>query len=439
MQAGGPAGSLDPRSGRRRRISLLIPGRRHPISIQYLLIGKISGQDAGFIADSPRVAVDRDATCRHPGSITYSMKAAMFRWFAHVVVLAMAVGLMSTAAMVAALSAPAAQEPERRDPFQRQVRPLLERYCADCHMNGEAEAGIDLDRFADQEAAVQGGRTWLRVRDALQGRIMPPADEDQPSPEESDRIVGWIENDFLAAQCARQEGSAPVVIRRLNRQEYNNTIRDLTGLDLHLADGFPPDEIGFGYDNVGSALNISPVHVEKYLDAAESALRKAIVVPDAGPYPPGRADPGLKTYSAARQPAGRVQARPEARSIPRRFQPGPHRDRGIGPTAAAGDRIRQGPPQRGGGASAGRDRRLSLLADGRQGRQHGPCRAGAGAGRRQSGQAGRRRRQRERGQAIRQRARAARRLDGRTRTRPREARSAPRVAPSDRFPRPGIR
>ena len=85
------------------------------------------------------------------------------------------------------------------------------------------------------------------------------------------------------------------MIRRLNRQEYNNTIRDLTGLDLHLADGFPPDEIGFGYDNVGSALNISPVHVEKYLDAAESALRKAIVVPDAGPYPPAELI-GLKTY-----------------------------------------------------------------------------------------------------------------------------------------------
>ena len=82
--------------------------------------------------------------------------------------------------MVAAPAPAAAQEPNRRDPFQRQVRPLLERYCADCHMNGEAEAGIALDRFENQAAAIQDGRTWLRVRDALQGRIMPPADESQP-------------------------------------------------------------------------------------------------------------------------------------------------------------------------------------------------------------------------------------------------------------------
>ncbi len=63
-------------------------------------------------------------------------------------------------------------------------------------------------------------------------------------------------------------------MRRLNRHEYNNTIRDLLGLDLHLADAFPADDIGFGFDNVGSALNISPVHVEKYLDAAEVALQQ---------------------------------------------------------------------------------------------------------------------------------------------------------------------
>ena len=85
------------------------------------------------------------------------------------------------------------------------------------------------------------------------------------------------------------------MIRRLNRQEYNNTVRDLLGIDLNLADAFPPDDIGFGYDNVGSALNISPVHVEKYLDAAELALQRAIVPPDAEELPPVELI-GLKTY-----------------------------------------------------------------------------------------------------------------------------------------------
>ena len=150
---------------------------------------------------------------------------------------------------------------------------------------------------------------------------MPPADEAQPSLEERDRIVAWIENDFLPAQCGKQASSAPVVIRRLNRQEYNNTIRDLLGLDLHLADAFPPDDIGFGFDNVGSALNISPAHVEKYLDAAEMALQKAIVLPDAEGYSPGRIDRPEDVSAPAGQ-AGRVQARPQTRAVPGRLQPG---------------------------------------------------------------------------------------------------------------------
>jgi hypothetical protein len=197
--------------------------------------------------------------------------------------------------MPGAFSSSIAQEPQKRDAYQRQVLPLLERYCIECHSRDDSEAGIVLDRFDDQASAVKDGRTWPRVRDAMEGRIMPPADSPQPSLEERDAIVAWIENDFLAARCGQQAGSAPVVIRRLNHQEYNNTIRDLLGLDLKLADAFPPDEIGFGFDNVGSALNISPLHVEKYLDAAELALDKAIVLPDAGGFSPVELI-GLKTY-----------------------------------------------------------------------------------------------------------------------------------------------
>ncbi len=204
------------------------------------------------------------------------------------------VALGLTALTLMAALAPAA-EPERADAFQSRVLPLLERYCIDCHMTESSEAGIVLDRFDNQAEAIKEGKTWLRVRDALESRIMPPANRPQPSLEERDAIAGWIENDFLAAECGKQPGSAPVVIRRLNRQEYNNTIRDLLGLDLHLADSFPPDDIGFGYDNVGSALNMSPLHVEKYLDAAELALQKAIVLPDAEAFSPAELI-GLKTY-----------------------------------------------------------------------------------------------------------------------------------------------
>jgi hypothetical protein len=203
-----------------------------------------------------------------------------------------AAAVLLAACVVTASPPPAAAA----DPFREHVRPLLDRYCIECHGQEDPEAGIVLDRYADREEAVrEKGRTWLRVRDALQGAVMPPADSPQPSLEERERIVGWIEEDYLAARSDRPARSAPVVIRRLNRHEYDNTIRDLLGLDLHLADEFPVDDIGFGFDKVGSALNISPAHVEKYLDAAEAALQKAIVVPDAGPFPPAELI-GLKTY-----------------------------------------------------------------------------------------------------------------------------------------------
>ncbi|SIN94188.1 Planctomycete cytochrome C [Singulisphaera sp. GP187] len=203
--------------------------------------------------------------------------------------------LSLTVRMLIAPPPATAQEPVTEDAFQKQVMPVLERYCFDCHSTENPEAGIALDRFDDQLAAVKDSKTWLRVRDALEGHIMPPVDKPQPTLKEWEGLIGWIENDYLAAQCGPQESVAPVVIRRLNRQEYNNTIRDLLGLELHLADDFPPDDIGFGFDNVGSALNISPVHVEKYLDAAELALDKAIVLPEADKFPPIELI-GLKTY-----------------------------------------------------------------------------------------------------------------------------------------------
>lgn len=210
-------------------------------------------------------------------------------------------GLMACVAALAAIAtvvAPAttrAEEPAPPDAFRKVVLPLLERYCTDCHSKDDAEAGVVLDRHETGASAMKDGATWLRVRDALESRLMPPSDERQPSAKEMDALIGWIEDDVLAAGCREGTVPAPVVIRRLNRREYDRTIRDLIGLDLHLADAFPADEIGFGFDNVGSALNVSPAHVEKYLDAAELAMDKAIVAPDAEGFPPIELI-GLKTY-----------------------------------------------------------------------------------------------------------------------------------------------
>jgi mono/diheme cytochrome c family protein len=206
----------------------------------------------------------------------------------------MAVGLSN--AVEPAPPAPAGPvDAEAPDAFRERMLPFVENHCVDCHSSDYAEGGIVLDRFADGAAAAKDGKTWLRVRKVLEGRSMPPADMPQPTAAERDGAIAWIEDDYLAARCGEEPPPGPVVIRRLNRQEYDNTIRDLLGLDLHLAEAFPADEIGFGFDNVGSALSISPVHVEKYLDAAELALDAAIRLPDAEGLPPIELI-GLRTY-----------------------------------------------------------------------------------------------------------------------------------------------
>ncbi len=187
------------------------------------------------------------------------------------------------------------EEPEPEDRFERNVLPFLDQYCIECHLVEDAEAGIVLDGFRNQTEAVEAGKTWLRVLDAVEGGIMPPQDALQPSADERRRLTAWIENDFIAAQCGSRTSSAAVVIRRLNRQEYDNTLRDLIGIDLGLARDFPPDDIGFGYDNIGSALNVSPIHIEKYLTAAETVLQAAIALPDVETLPPVELI-GLRTY-----------------------------------------------------------------------------------------------------------------------------------------------
>ncbi len=188
-------------------------------------------------------------------------------------------------------------DPAANDPYQRTMWPLIERYCVDCHAEGTAEGDITLDIYADQVSALRdGGATWLRVLDALENRVMPPADKPQPSLAEFDAMIAWIENESLRAQAGGPNAPTPaVVMRRLNRQEYDNTIHDLLGLDLNLSETFPADDIGFGYDNVGSALNISPIHIEKYLEAAERALDATIRLPDADGFPPIELI-GLRTY-----------------------------------------------------------------------------------------------------------------------------------------------
>ncbi|HEX4070648.1 MAG TPA: DUF1587 domain-containing protein, partial [Planctomycetaceae bacterium] len=106
---------------------------------------------------------------------------------------------------------------------------------------------------------------------------MPPADHDpRPSGAETTMLVRWIDQAVFDVDCGRTHDPGHVTIRRLNRAEYNNTIRDLIGISLRPADDFPSDDVGNGFDNMGDVLSLSPLLLEKYLTAAESITSTAL-------------------------------------------------------------------------------------------------------------------------------------------------------------------
>jgi hypothetical protein len=162
--------------------------------------------------------------------------------------------------------------------FETSVRPLLEKYCFECHGAKEKKkADVDFSHFKTEEDLARDPALWLNALTQLKSFAMPPEKASQPTDSERQFLSGWIDQamDSLDARAPKNPGRTP--LHRLNRVEYNNTIRDLIGLDLHPADDFPLDDTAHGFDNVAEALTLSPLLLDKYLEAAEKVLDRAIV------------------------------------------------------------------------------------------------------------------------------------------------------------------
>lgn len=166
--------------------------------------------------------------------------------------------------------------------FRIQVRPILETYCYGCHGNGASEGGRTLDSFASDDAMLADRKLWWAVLKNVRAGIMPPAGEERPNDDERRRLLEWIEFDVFGID-PKNPDPGRVTLRRLNRTEYQNTIRDLTGVEFDTWDAFPADDTGYGFDNIGDVLSVSPLLMEKYLQAAETVADAA--VPDRVPHP----------------------------------------------------------------------------------------------------------------------------------------------------------
>ena len=161
--------------------------------------------------------------------------------------------------------------------FAERLGPFLNTYCADCHGPDYAEADIDLAAYASAEDIRADREKWDRVLAIVRVGAMPPSEMDQPTPEERAAAVEWIDRALHEVNCEVVNDPGRVTVRRLNRQEYDNTVRDLLGVKLSLSDDFPSDDVGNGFDNQGDVLTLPPLLLEKYLDAAETIASEAVV------------------------------------------------------------------------------------------------------------------------------------------------------------------
>jgi hypothetical protein len=152
-------------------------------------------------------------------------------------------------------------------------RQQLRESCAGCHTDGGSEGGLDLDTLLSglddgpPDTRSPAHRDWVAVWRNLQAGTMPPADEPQPDPTERAALLAFVQREVLGVDAARPD-PGHVVLRRLNRGEYGRTIRDLLGVSLDVAEAFPADDTGYGFDTIGAVLGVSPLLMEKYLAVA---------------------------------------------------------------------------------------------------------------------------------------------------------------------------
>jgi len=186
--------------------------------------------------------------------------------------------LIAGAAPVAPAAKPAPTRTELAKQFQTTVKPFLATYCNNCHGATKPQAQLNLTRFTDITTVLADIPHWSMTKQRVADVEMPPAGAKQPKPAERQAVVKWI-TDVRAYEANRTAGDPGIVLaRRLSNSEYDNTIRDLTGVDIKPTKAFPVDPANQeGFDNSGESLTISPALAKKYYEAARSVAENLVL------------------------------------------------------------------------------------------------------------------------------------------------------------------
>jgi hypothetical protein len=186
--------------------------------------------------------------------------------------------LLSGLPLAASLVSFEANQDVSRD-WPKTAIPFFEKFCITCHQGESAPGGIDLKKLRDAKAAMANRAAFDFIAERIKSGSMPPPGAPQPTAAQRDAALTSIQRLFAQAPPPPPDPGR-VTIRRLNRLEYDNTVRDLLGIETGFSADFPNDDVGYGFDNIGDVLTLSPLLFEKYLNAAEKAAAEAIALPE---------------------------------------------------------------------------------------------------------------------------------------------------------------
>ena len=141
-----------------------------------------------------------------------------------------------------------------QEPFAKAGTAFLGKYCTDCHGEKKQKGDLSLHGFRDDVSVLKQRKTWKRIFEMVQQGDMPPEDKPQPTNAERDAFIASAKAVFTNYDSRAKPDPGRVTIRRLNRAEYNNTLRDLLGIDTQPANDFPTDGVGYGFEDRKSVV-----------------------------------------------------------------------------------------------------------------------------------------------------------------------------------------
>ncbi|MCX6918152.1 MAG: DUF1592 domain-containing protein [Verrucomicrobia bacterium] len=194
--------------------------------------------------------------------------------------------------------------------FKQGVQPILEKYCYGCHGNDKTKADLNLELHKDAKGFYRDQQMWRQlVTQVVAGEMPPPERKSRPTQAEIETLQAQVKGLLNQAVAQAKVDPGKVTVRRLNRTEYNNTVRDLCYVEGNFSTDFPADDTGYGFDNIGDVLSFSPVHLERFIGAAKVIAER--VMPTAeqkldvlnvdgyNMQPRGRSEDQMRVFNAA--------------------------------------------------------------------------------------------------------------------------------------------